>query len=79
MQCKVVDASNNHIDVVFSEKNVPVWRLSCFYGMPERSRRQESWELLRQLAGRDTQPWCVFGDFNDLLYDTDKKEEHPHP
>lgn len=24
-------------------------------------------------------PWCIFGDFNDLLYSTDKKGEHPHP
>lgn len=78
VECEVKDSSNNHIDVIFSEKNVPSWRLSCFYGMPERERRQESWDLLRQLAGKDMMPWCVFGDFNDLLYSTDKKGLHPH-
>lgn len=79
MNCKVLDFSANFIDVIFLEKNSPAWRLSCFYGMPERSRHQESWDLLRQLASRDTNPWCVFGDFNDLLYASDKKGEHPHP
>lgn len=43
---KVVDSSVNHIDVVFLGKNSPEWRLSCFYGMPERTRRQESWDFL---------------------------------
>lgn len=23
--------------------------------------------------------WCIMGDFNDLLYSTDKKGTHPHP
>lgn len=79
LECEVQDSSNNHIDVTFFEKSIPSWRLSCFYGMPERDKRHESWDLLRQLAVKYTMPWCVFGDFNDLLYATDKKGVHPHP
>lgn len=79
VDCEVTGSSNNYIDVIFSERSVPCWRLTCFYGMPERDRRQESWDLLRHIAGRSTIPWCVFGDFNDLLYATDKKGIHPHP
>ncbi|XP_074363629.1 uncharacterized protein LOC141704242 [Apium graveolens] len=79
MQCRVTDSSNNHIDVVILENNQPAWRLSCFYGMPERERRQDSGDLLRQLAVKDSIPWCAFGDFNDLLCAADKKGEHPHP
>ncbi|KAL8094028.1 hypothetical protein AgCh_035786 [Apium graveolens] len=79
MQCRVTYSSNNHIDVVILENNQPAWRLSCFYGMPERERKQDSWDLLRQLATKDSIPWCAFGDFNDLLCAADKKGEHPHP
>lgn len=79
VKCTVATSSNNHIDVVFQESSIPTWRLTCFYGLPERSRRQDSWDMLRQLAVIDSLPWCVFGDFNDLLYTTDKKGAHPHP
>jgi hypothetical protein len=24
-------------------------------------------------------PWCIIGDFNDLLAQEDKRETHPHP
>lgn len=46
--------------------------------MHKRTRRQESWDLLRQIAAKDTLPWCVFRDFNDLLYVSDKEGMHPH-
>lgn len=39
--------------------------------------RHEAWNMLRQLAQVDSLPWCIFGDFNDLLYAKDSK--HPHP
>lgn len=58
---------------------VAVWRLSCFYGFPERARRQNSWDLIRLLASRSDLPWCIMGDFNDLLYDSDKWGSNPHP
>nr|XP_017245467.1 PREDICTED: uncharacterized protein LOC108217129 [Daucus carota subsp. sativus] len=47
--------------------------------MPESSRRKQSWELICKLATLSTLPWCVMGDFNDLLYSTDKEGIHPHP
>lgn len=52
----VVNASNNHIDVEFLEKNRPVWRLTCFYGYLERSRRRESRDFLRSLAAASPLP-----------------------
>lgn len=39
VECRVLHHSNNHIDVHFFENNIPVWRLSCYYGFPERVRR----------------------------------------
>lgn len=77
--CEVTGYSQNHIDVVVSENNVVVWRMSCFYGFPERSRRKDSWALILRLAGLSPLPWCILGDFNDLMYPSDKKGAIPHP
>ncbi|XP_074377634.1 uncharacterized protein LOC141719152 [Apium graveolens] len=77
--CQVVDSSNNFIDVHVIEGQNVAWRLTCFYGYPERNRCQESWNLLRGLVKNDGIPWCVFDDFNDMLYVSDKKGPHPHP
>lgn len=41
--------SQNYIDVVVSLPGKAQYRLTCFYGYPERARRQQSWELLRYL------------------------------
>lgn len=71
--------SQNHIDVHFIESNTPVWRLSCFYGFPERNRRKNSWDLIRLLANVSQFPWAIMGNFNDLLYSSDKKGRAPHP
>lgn len=79
MVCQVVGSSQNHIDVAVKESNNVSWRLSCYYGFPERERRQEAWDFLRSLATNSQAPWCVIGDFNDILYSYDKKGRHPHP
>ncbi|GAU14634.1 hypothetical protein TSUD_96980 [Trifolium subterraneum] len=38
-----------------------------------------AWDLLRELRDMSTLPWCVIGDFNDLLSQEDKRELLPHP
>lgn len=64
----------NHIDVNLLERGNPIWRITCFYGFPfpERSRRKDSLDFLRSLDEVSPLPWCVFGDFNDLLCRSDK-------
>ncbi|XP_074374406.1 uncharacterized protein LOC141714808 [Apium graveolens] len=79
MMCNVFDYSNNHVHIIIKERNVGDWRLTCFYGFPERERRKASWDFLRFLSSTSQLPWCVFGDFNDLLYSGDKKGKHKHP
>lgn len=49
------------------------------YGFPKRSHRRESWNLLRTLARMLNLPWCVIGDFNDLLDAEDKRGRVDHP
>lgn len=79
VDCELVEFSNNHIDLYVKERAIISWRLTCFYGFPERSRRQDSWNFLRSLVRSNNIPWCVFGDFNDMLHTADKMGSHPHP
>lgn len=70
---------NNHIDVVILKDQSPQWRLTCFYGTLESKRRRELWDLIRQLFSISLLLWCIFGDFNDLLVQSDKEGVHGHP
>lgn len=56
VKCQIEGYSHNHIDVYFLEGNVAAWRLTCYYGFPERSRRKHAWNFLRQLAGLSQLP-----------------------
>ncbi|XP_074322706.1 uncharacterized protein LOC141659680 [Apium graveolens] len=77
--CNVIGSSQNHVDMHIIKTGIPVWRLTSYYGFPERERWQEAWNMLRQLAQVDSIPWCIFGNFNDLLFAKDKSGKHPHP
>ncbi|XP_058761720.1 uncharacterized protein LOC131635127 [Vicia villosa] len=77
--CSIVNYSRNFINLHVKEDNKEEWRLTCYYGYPERSRRRLAWELLRELHGSSNLPWCIIGDFNDLLSQADKVGLHPHP
>ncbi|KAL8119749.1 hypothetical protein AgCh_017015 [Apium graveolens] len=55
------------------------WRYTGFYGFPERSRRVESWNLLRNLSTVSTLPWCIIGDFNDMSSMNEKRGGNHHP
>lgn len=54
------------------------WRYTGFYGCPEKERRRESWDLLRELYARSSLPWCVIGDFNDMMLVTEKRGGRQH-
>lgn len=79
VKCQVSGYSQNHIDIQSLENGCVAWRLTCFYGFLERSRRRNSWDLIRQLAGVSQVPWLIVGDFNDLLHKSDKWGVHDHP
>lgn len=77
--CEITSYSRNHIDLNVLDNGSAGWRLTCFYGFPERERRSDSWQFIHQLASRSSLPWCIMGDFNDLLYATDKQGRIEHP
>jgi endonuclease/exonuclease/phosphatase family metal-dependent hydrolase len=71
--------SRNFINLIVKEKEEEEWTLNCYYGYPERGRRRQAWDLLRELRDMSDLPWCIVGDFNDLLAQEDKHGTHPHP
>ncbi|XP_074376806.1 uncharacterized protein LOC141718321 [Apium graveolens] len=79
VSCTISSSSTNHIDVEILHGSSPQWRLTCFYGYPERERRRDSWDLIRHLSSTSTLPWCIVGDFNDMCFQSDKEGEHDHP
>ncbi|VFQ64823.1 unnamed protein product [Cuscuta campestris] len=76
---QLLSYSKNHVDIMVRLYGRQPWRMTCFYGFPERSRRSESWNLLRSLSTRSSLPWVVVGDFNDLLFQHEKQGPIPHP
>ncbi|XP_019178300.1 PREDICTED: uncharacterized protein LOC109173514 [Ipomoea nil] len=75
---RLLTYSQSHIDVEVSLFN-KLWRMTCIYGIPERGRREETWDLLGTLKTRSLLPWVVIGDFSNLLYQHEKKGGNPYP
>jgi hypothetical protein len=77
VKCKIVNYCRNFINVEVDEAEKGVWRLTCYYGYPERGRRRQAWDMLRDLRNMSSIPWCIIGDFNDLLSRRTKLDNTP--
>ncbi|KAL8115417.1 hypothetical protein AgCh_022054 [Apium graveolens] len=75
----VTDRSNHFIDFEVESAHMRRWRYTGFYGCHEKSRRRESWDIIRHLASKSNLPWCITGDFNDLMSVDEKKGGGVHP
>lgn len=49
------------------------WMLSKIYGSPEIERMSVFWDLLRSLGSSIDLPWLVYGDFNEILFQHEKR------
>lgn len=49
------------------------WRFTGFYGYPEESKNDISWNLLAMLKDQCPIPWLCGGDFNEILLASKKK------
>lgn len=76
---QIINSCNNFIDFEVVNDQVARWRYTGVYGYPERGRRQEAWNMLRCLAERSSLPWCIIGDFNDLMTANEKRGWRNHP
>lgn len=77
--CKVIEATRHFIEFEVENIQVGRWRYTGFYGCPERRRRRESWSILKYLASKSNLPWCILGDFNDMMYRDEKRGGREHP
>lgn len=75
VKIQVINFARNYINLEMHEREQRKWRLTGFHGLPESTRRRESWNLLRSLAGMSDLPWCIIRDFNDLLAHEEKGGE----
>lgn len=71
--CGIRGVSNHYIEFEVENELVGRWRYTEFYGCPERSRRRESWNILKNFSTNSDLPWCIIGDFNHLMH-TDEKQ-----
>jgi hypothetical protein len=73
LNCQLIDYSNNHITIEIIDANLGPWKLTGYYGYPNGGRRRAAWEFLHDLSCRYTGPWCIFGDFNDIMDASEKR------
>ena len=78
--CEIQNYSRNFINIIIKEDDsTQDWRLTGFYGIPQRGQRRESWNILTTLSQQSNLPWCIVGGFNDILTNEDKRGSVPHP
>jgi exonuclease III len=73
INCQIIDYSQNHITAEIIDNEKGPWRLTGYYGYPNGGRRRASWDLLRQLSNQTSLPWCIYGDFNDIMDASEKR------
>ncbi|KAM6580301.1 hypothetical protein CsatA_004075 [Cannabis sativa] len=78
-EAQLLKYSKSHIDLVVNIPGMASWRLSGLYGEPNRHLRHRTWTLLRTMATESNLPWCIIGDFNNILSNEDKKGGRPYP
>jgi hypothetical protein len=65
--------SRYHIDVEAVEADGFKWRCTWIYGEPARDKKWKTWKLLRILSQQSNISWLCLGDFNEILYNHEKK------
>lgn len=75
----LLSLSINHIDVEIHITGNQPWRLTGFYGEPNRNLRSRTLNLLRTLVRDSNLPWCIIGDMNNIVNQNDKKGGAAYP
>lgn len=78
IQVDIVSYSHNHILANINEKNNNFsWRLTGFYRDLDKSKREQSWQLLKSLKPDYRTPQMVIGDFNEILFQNEEVRGKP--
>ncbi|XP_050211630.1 uncharacterized protein LOC126661804 [Mercurialis annua] len=73
MNVSVQDVCDNYIDAEVVHSGGIRWRFTGYYSYPERSRRKDLWDMIKRLSTSSKLPWCLMGDFNDILAQEEKR------
>lgn len=80
MDVPLISYSTGHIDVWIEQGLVDGGCFfTGFYGHWSVSQRKHSWELLQRIGSHRRLPWCILGDFNEILYDCESDSSRPRP
>lgn len=55
------------------------WRITGFYGGGDTNSIRNAWNMIRKLSKGNQLPWMVFGDFNELMRQCEKKGDGWRP
>uniref|UniRef100_A0A803PQM1 Uncharacterized protein n=1 Tax=Cannabis sativa TaxID=3483 RepID=A0A803PQM1_CANSA len=66
--------NTNIFDCYLGFLNGPLCHFTAFYGAPATHNRIHSWTLLKRLKDvAPMLPWMIIGDFNEILYNSNKQ------
>ena len=72
LDIEILFADKNLIDLKISNTS-KVWFISCVYGNPASHLRPLVWERISRIGVVRKEPWCMIGDFNDILSNDEKR------
>lgn len=66
--------SSYHIDALIrDDSSSECWRFSGIYGWAEDQFKWRTWNLIDTLAVNNTLAWVCLGDFNEILFNSEKR------
>jgi hypothetical protein len=79
IKIELIFSAPKYIDVRVIESTNKVWRLTGIYGEPRWEDKFKTWDKLRELNQTNNLPWLVLGDFNEILFSSEKEGGNPRP
>lgn len=75
IKISMASITKSYIDVVIEEE--VGWRFIRIYGEPKWNQKARTWEAIRSLKQDLSSPWLIMGDFNEILYNSEKEGGRP--
>lgn len=73
LNVQVLNYSNEIINLAITKNDGVDWVFSLVYASPTEDIRFELWQQITKLGSIFRCPWCLIGDFNEILSQSDKK------
>ena len=79
IKLEVINYNAIHVPAKVTKEDGFAWFMIGFYGWPETQKKFKSWKLLEHLKTYVEGPSLCFGDFNAILYSSEKQStRQPH-